>query len=371
MTGLKALWRSAAISTVTLATIGAPLVHAVQLPQQSAVRAEAGKTSSTYTKQPGTPFACNGQILLSSGNDNQQVYVGVTGPGTINFSPIGAATTDFNAIGLNPEDQFVYAIDANDQSLLRIDSAGLVTDLGAITGLPTGELYTMGGFDADGDYYVVNPGDAIMYRIDVATQTATPIPLTGTTAPVPSGWGDITYADGYFWGADNTGHVIRVNPTTGAVDRYDDAVPLPSGGTPLGYGGAFTCGNGDLGFIDNGGRMVRVSVTDPTSATPTFETTSTQTSPSAFTGVDATSCFLDPVDLQLTKAAEPAGYVSGDQITYTLTVRNNGPNPSSGYTVTAPGTNCAEDSNDRQCTSKTNTPIKEKIKDKNTPAREQ
>ncbi|MEU6215877.1 DUF11 domain-containing protein, partial [Streptomyces sp. NPDC047023] len=54
-------------------------------------------------------------------------------------------------------------------------------------------------------------------------------------------------------------------------------------------------------------------------------------------------------------------------ITYSVTVNNRGNHRlANTATVTAPGTNCAEGSNDRQCTSKTNTPVKDKIKDKNT-----
>lgn len=270
------------------------------------------------------PLTCAGDILLAAGDDATQLYQGVTGPGTIDFQPVGTATAKYNAMGVNPGDKFVYSIDRTSLNLVRIDDAGVVTDLGPV-GLPTpttgANNYASGSFDDAGNYYVANGYNDRLFRVDLATKQSTEIVLSQTLDAVI----DFAYSDGFLWGAARDGSVVRITPGTGAVTTYPGVVPAATG-----YGGAFTYGNGDLGFFSNAGSVLRVAVTNP--ASPSFELLSTQDAPAMSAAVDATSCFERPVDLGVTKTG-PATVSPGGDIAYTITITNNGPNASSGWTL--------------------------------------
>ncbi|WP_199791541.1 DUF6923 family protein [Streptomyces sp. 142MFCol3.1] len=320
---------------MAVGTLGAPLAFqaSAALPG-AATRAEGsqGAKSTKAVKQPGTPFACNGQILESvSQGGKTQLHLGTAGAGTITFAPVGVPQPEYNAIAVNQADRLIYGMDSADDSLVTVDATGALTDLGAVTGLPasTTGFYQVGGSGPDGDLYVMAGGtdQNTLYRIDLGTRSATALPLSA-----PSDASDLTLSGGYFWGAGlsgTQGRIVRIDPQTGTVAYF----PFPSPGFD-GSGAAFTYGNGDLGFIENStGTLYRVAVTNPGSADPTLKVVSTQTSPTSGR-IDATSCFLTPADLAITKSSSPASYVPGQQITYTLRVTNNGPNASSGYTVT-------------------------------------
>ncbi|MGW2562466.1 DUF11 domain-containing protein [Streptomyces sp. NPDC001514] len=327
------------MSAVAAATLSAPL--AAQAQAQAAARGAStvkaqhslgakGKKAAAGSKaQPEepVPFPCDGQILLTSGPGAAPVtlYSGTAGPGTIAFGAVGAATVEYNAIGVNPVDQFLYGIDTTDDSLVQVSADGSVNDLGAVSGLPASTVgaYIAGAFDSAGNYYVAL-GTSI-YVINVTTRVATV--LTNTAVLTAA---DFTFSNGYFWGASASGDINRIDPTTGVVTTYPDIIPDATG-----YGGAFTYGNGDIGLVSNDGQLVRVRVTNPAAPTPTFTIISSQTAPSEFPELDATSCFVAEADLSITKTADPGAYTPGQTLTYTITVTNNGPtNQSSGYSVT-------------------------------------
>ncbi|MFJ8230567.1 DUF6923 family protein [Streptomyces sp. NPDC094448] len=272
------------------------------------------------------PFSCAGDILLAAGDTTTQLYEGVTGPGEISFMPVGSATVQYNAMGVNPDDEYVYAIQrGGTPNLLRIDDAGAVTTLGSV-GLPAvASNYASGAFDDAGNYYVASGYDNRLYRVDITAMTSTLITLGQTL----NGVIDFAYSNGYLWGADLDGAVVRIDPATGTVTSYPGVLPNPDPGD--GYGGAFTYGNGDLGFFRNSGTIYRVQLSDP--ATPVFSILSSQAAPAMSIAVDATSCFQAPVDLAVAKTG-PATVSAGGQVSYTITVTNNGPNPSSGWTLT-------------------------------------
>ncbi|MFJ7423563.1 DUF6923 family protein [Streptomyces uncialis] len=272
-------------------------------------------------------FACAGDILLAAGSAASQLYEGVTGPGEISFMQVGAATAQYNAMGVNPDDDYIYAIQrGSTPDLLRIDDAGVVTGLGSV-GLPVSAAgnYASGAFDDAGNYYVATGNDNRLYRVDIAAMTSTLTTLSQNLNSVI----DFAYTGGYLWGADADGAVIRIDPATGAVTGYPAVLPNPAADD--GYGGVFTYGNGDLGFFRNSGIIYRVQLSSP--ADPVFSVLSTQTAPAMSIAVDATSCFQMPVDLAVTKTG-PATVTAGGAVTYTITVTNDGPNPSSGWTLT-------------------------------------
>lgn len=270
-------------------------------------------------------FECDGQIFQSAGSTSQvKLYTGTVGPGTVSFSPLGPTGPGYNAIGVDPDTQYIFAMRRDNNHLLQINNKGAVTDLGAIAGLPNTANYYIGGFDKAGDFYIAG-NKTPLYKVD--TKERKVVSQTKLSAPLGDGVGDITYASGYFWSATIDGVIQRINPTTGKVDNFSGMVPA----TKQGYGGALTYGNNDLGFFDNGGTLHRVAVKNPGNAAPTFTLVSSQESAAA-SAVDATACFVARADLSVVKVG-PKWVPQGAPVKYTITVLNNGPADSSGWTV--------------------------------------
>ncbi|MFJ7417255.1 DUF6923 family protein [Streptomyces uncialis] len=264
--------------------------------------------------------------MVVSGPDDVQLYTGTTGPGTITFAPVGPEQPHYNAIGVDPTSRIMYGISGTGaQNLVEVNPDGSVIDRGDVAGLPSRSVtFNAGAFGPDGDYYVGSSSLFPLYRIDVGTNRV--VETLRLSRPLPGP--DVVFQGGYLWGASPAGDVFRVDPDTGTVDVFPGEIPAASS-----YGGMFAYGNGDLGFVSNDGTVVRVQITDPTVATPSFTVLSTQSSPTGFVNLDATSCFAMEADLGITKTG-PATVADGGQVAYTLTVTNNGPADSSGYTVT-------------------------------------
>ncbi|MFH8616887.1 DUF6923 family protein [Streptomyces sp. NPDC017979] len=317
---LKRPWLTALGTAVALVTSAVPATasFAAAQPQRSAPVPQAAAPGASAR----APLSCAGDILLSAGTPTTQLYEGVTGPGEITFMPVGTASQDYNAIGVNPDDNYIYAIQRGaTPNLLRIDDAGAATIIGT-TGLPAGAgNYAAGAFDDAGNFFVTNGYNDQLYRVDVTAKTATLITLSETLGGVI----DFAYSNGYLWGANRQGGISRIDPTTGTVTTYASILPVAD------YGGTYTYGNGDLGFFSNSGTITRLQIATPDA--PTFTQLSTQQAPASSVSVDATSCFQMPVDLAVTKEG-PATVSAGGEISYTIRLTNNGPNPSSGWTVT-------------------------------------
>lgn len=282
------------------------------------------------------PLSCSpGKAVLVLGSaGGTQVNFGTFGAGSLVFDPVGTPTHNFNSTGYNSLDGYLYAVEVIDgERLYQIGDDGSVVDLGALS-TPIGNTVS-GAFDDAGNFWVFPAvNGTVGYEIDVTTRQVT----TVETDAHPM-FSDITFADGYIWALSNTTdasqtvQLVRIDPATGAVVL----VPLsgmPDWGDRLTAGGAFTFGNGDLGFYSQTLQMLlRVQVADPTSATPTASVLSTQAAGSG-QGGDATACSTSHTDLSVTVDA-PAGVAPNTPIDYTLTVTNNGPDPSSGWSLTS------------------------------------
>ncbi|MEU6300699.1 Ig-like domain-containing protein [Streptomyces erythrochromogenes] len=297
----------------------------IQAPAKARAATTPAKGPANAQRARQTPWPCNGQIMVVSGPSTVQLYTGAPGAGTITFSPVGPAQPLYNAIGIAPSTNIMYGLQGGTQNLIEINPDGSTVTLGAVAGLPAQTApYAAGGFDGNGNYWVTQAGRPAIYRIDVATATLAQTLNVSQTVRVS----DLTFANGFFWGAEPAGAIVRIDPATGTTTNFTGTLPAAPN-----YGGMFTYGNGDLGFVSNGGNLYRVQVVNPASATPTFTLLSTQASPTQFANLDATSCFASSVDLRMTKTG-PARVVPGGAISYSMTVTNDGPDASSGYTVT-------------------------------------
>ncbi|MGY1551215.1 DUF7927 domain-containing protein [Microbacterium sp. A588] len=324
----------------------------------------------TASAAPGDPFDGSRPTVFvaqSQTGDPTGMYRSETsGDGTYAFTPEGGpiASGNYNAISYNADTQLVYgavitaigAIPRN--AFVRIGEGGFVTRVGSAT-YPVAQW--AGAFNpANNRLYTTNGGvgiSAVLYQANPATGAITAgATITGTNWTLA----DFEFHDGYLWAfnynaAQPAGTIARIDPTTGILTNFPGVIPGAVGGA---WGAAWKFGNGNLGFSNNGtGNIAQLRITDGASATPTFEVISMSAGPPS-SGNDGTAIPGDPVDLVMDKAAPPT-FVPGGDVTYTLTVMNNGPGESSGWAfsdvVPAELTGVTVTSADATCTANGNT----------------
>ncbi|CAA6821665.1 MAG: Conserved repeat domain protein [uncultured Sulfurovum sp.] len=172
----------------------------------------------------GTGSTDSGQTWLHSINQNKTPY---------DFSAIGTGYTSvdggYNALGYNIQDNFMYGLYKN--TLVKIDKNGVVQELGAVSGLNTGQLYA-GEFDRNGFYYVSGEGgdSSKIYKIDINTKSVvdTIILHSGSKPKAVRFWDmaiDITgqyfyvmlVKDGDSDSDYNNDQLAKINISTGAI----------------------------------------------------------------------------------------------------------------------------------------------------------
>jgi uncharacterized repeat protein (TIGR01451 family) len=262
----------------------------------------------------------------ATGSDPTQLYAEQFGSGSIAFNVVGTTHgVVYNAISVNPANGYLYAVETspNTGNLLRINPTdGTIEDLGATS--PALSNYVAGSFDATGAHYYVSSGNSTsLYDVNVNTAVVTPIALVGGS----TGLADYTVIDGYLWGFKSSAPV-RIDASTGQVTTFAAVPGMPTGT----YGAAFTLGNGDGEFGNNNGGVTQVHIGDPSSATPTFTIVATSSSNSASTN-DGAACVSPATHLSVTADA-PTTVAPNSTATWTVTVKNEGPAASSGFTLT-------------------------------------
>ena len=298
----------------------------------------AAFTAGTAAAAPGpafnpatpTAFVAQGgptQLEAAVQSNGQLVFQNIGSPGPVQYNGIAYDTVDNYIYGL--ADGSGGGITAGD--VVQVAADGTVTDTGVATGIVAGAA---GGWDpADGEvYFIDNAGNMVVYN------PATNLTSTLTLSSPAKITLDVTYADGFFWGTDATStaaapQLVRIDPTTGTVTDLNVPASLFLETPNMTMGADWTYGNGNLGFSNNtSGNIYQISISNPGAASPTFTLVSHQPGPPNG-GNDGAAAPGLPTDLAMHKTTSSQTVGDGGTVTYTLTVSDNGPGNSSGYTI--------------------------------------
>lgn len=284
----------------------------------------------------GTPFNPATPTVFISQGSSTQLEQAVESNGHLVFQNLGpAAGFHYNGMAYDTANNYLYAViiaGPGTHDIIQIDSSGHATDTGVNVGHgPRQE--DAGVFDpANGNLYFGSSAAGARSLFVYNPATGSTSTLTLSTAPLAA---DFAYAQGYLWGIGSAG-IVRIDPSTGTVTTFTIPPTLLPGAPNTSFGAAWTYGNGNLGFSNNSsGDIFQIAIAGANSASPSFTLVSSQPGPANNIN-DGTSIPGLPVDLALTKTASPTSVTGGGQITYTLTVTNNGPGNSSGYVVNDP-----------------------------------
>ncbi len=263
------------------------------------------------------PFPNTEPTVYLAQNSPTQLMQGSQFAGELRFTNVGAAQTPaYNAIGYNELDNYIYGIAGTNIIRVHGDGVAEVVKPSAI-GAHIGAFRT-----GTAVFFYSNGSQLFQTNLAIAGSASTAVTLSRSF-----GAPDFTWADGYFWGVGG-GNVWRLSPT-GVVSSWAAPAELASHNA----GGAWTYGNGNLGFTDNStGTISQVRVNDPAAASPTFTVVSLISGPSTSNN-DATASIGRPADLALTKTFSVDRAKPGDPVRFDLTVTNNGEGVASGYTV--------------------------------------
>ena len=258
---------------------------------------------------------CTSTMFLAQ-NRPTSLYRFDTSSNPITVQPIGSASSfTYNAVAYNPSDNYLYAISSTN-SLLRIGGDGSATDLGTVTNLPqvAGQEYNAAEIGPDGSFYVrTNAVYNGLYRVDIASRTATAIPLSQTLSVA-----DLAWHNGLLYTVDNQNFTLTlyaINPASGQVTPIG-----PTGLASSGFGALFGASNGVYGGLNAGG-FYQFNLT-------TGAATLISDLPGSGNN-DGAKCALSPMefgaDLSITKDDGATTYTPGLDASYTIVVTNDGP----------------------------------------------
>jgi uncharacterized repeat protein (TIGR01451 family)/fimbrial isopeptide formation D2 family protein len=272
-----------------------------------------------------TPFICDGrfyQIRAVSNNSELFLINRFNTP----FTNTSVASTSsgivLNGLAYNPQDNFIYAlmrgISSTDSSGVQLGKTlyrfgnGSVAHVGDITGLPNGFTPTAADFGPDGTYYVTRAGGSTeLYKINIATQTATLITMTQNTGNI----GDMAYnpKDNFLYGIGGAGNQIlfKINPVTGNVTTTNLSVSDT-------WGTAFFDPIGTFYGYSNSGKFYRIDIV-------TGVATELSTAPTA-SASDGATCQFTSEKIDVVKAAGVVTKINPTtfDVPYTIKVKNTG-----------------------------------------------
>lgn len=271
--------------------------------------------------------ACDGKLFLSQGSPTKLNGVS-TEANPLVFTDIGTTAAEgYNALGYSASNGTLYAMrtDSNGNHLLAINqTTGVVTDTGAVTGLPATPVYNSGTVGSNGVYYVKPLGNTqVVYAIDTAANTATAINLSLAFTTSDLAW--VGGASGGLYSVSDTGQLYAINVGDGTVTALGTADN--TGGV---LGAQFGATNGMFGSANNGSGFYQINLL-------TGAKTLISGSPGSGSN-DGANCpdapIRFPADLAITKTNNQTTYRPGTNVVYTITVTNNGPFTATGAQVT-------------------------------------
>ncbi|WP_261165952.1 DUF11 domain-containing protein [Microbacterium sp. Marseille-Q6965] len=269
------------------------------------------------TPASAAPFSDAEAMVYLAQASPTQLSGGSQLSGELRFQNIGGpAAITYNAVGYNEQDNFIYGV--GNGYIIRIHSNGAVQNVKAAA-----VAAHVGAFRAStAEFWYTNGARLFRTNLAVAGSASTEVALSRNFPAA-----DFTWAGGYFWGMGG-GQIHRLS-TTGVVTSF----PAPARLSGYNAGGAWTYGNGNLGFTDNAtGDISQVRVTNPAAATPTFTVVSVISGPPSSNN-DATSSMGSPADLAISKRFAQDRVKPGGDASFALTITNNGAGVSSGFTV--------------------------------------
>ncbi len=248
---------------------------------------EPGSTGSTnidntidfgFAANIGSPFVCDNRFWIiqnaetSPGSgvyDTTLYYVG-TGPSLVP----AFFFSGYKLNGLAAYGGYLYCVDQNDNHLYRINSQGILVDMGAIPGLPSpGTNGQWSGATAlTNGRMILNlynfTGSTQLYTIDLTSASLVGSPVTvtnsGTGTTYAGNFGDIVWdpltGNVYGYSTVDTSWLglFQINLTTGVGTRVSSAVPgawgsmiIDANGLTYGFGSAGATGNQDTLYVFN------------------------------------------------------------------------------------------------------------------------
>ena len=142
-----------------------------------------------------------------------------------------------NGVGYNPTDGMFWGHYLNKQNIIGRLNANMELDTFRISGLPiVNKNYYIGDVDLNGIMYLSRRGGQI-HKIDVNPSSPTYLTYLGSIASVDRNYHDIAFnpVDGKLYSViKGNNDLIRIDPTTGALENFGTIHVMSSENTPLG-----------------------------------------------------------------------------------------------------------------------------------------
>lgn len=296
-----------------------------------------------------SPLDCTPSMIQFANTPTEWFNINV-GAGTTAFQGPLTLPDNVNAIGYNNLDNYLYGYDQTTNHIVRIDRDQLLMQLVPNpTGLPPLK-YNVGSFDLDGHLFLMVNGADQFYTVDLKPNSATFMKLVdpangyleqtsnfGTALNTTLDIGDWAFNpnDSFLYGVTsvgNTAQVVQVYPTAGIVTPLTTNLPAlnPAGDS---WGAAAMDASGALFAIYHGDSSVyRFTISGGLAeGARLFNTFST----SFNDGAMCPEALVGPIaETSVVKAASPNPVTSGQPLTYTIEVTNNGPDRAANFTLT-------------------------------------